>query len=713
MLNPSFASRLASGSLVAKRYRLTRQIGEGAMGAVWAAVDEVTTREVALKLLLRPDPEHRHRLLREARACGSLKHKNIIDVFDIMETETGEPFLVMQLLSGETVAEVLARKRRLDPTEAAAIGRDVSRALSAAHALQIIHRDLKPANIFLHHEPDIEGYVVKVLDFGIAKNLGVSDGLHTVAGGAVGSPFYMSPEQVRGDPTIDFRADIWALGVVLFEMITGVRPFQGETPEVFAKILTGEIPSVTRYVRRIDDRLAQLISRCLSRERDHRYASAAEVSAALEPLLQAAPAGPPFAPTVPALQGIPAPQPSSPALMTPHQPLTSGPQMPAVATPLPGLSPPGLSPPGLSPRPSPVATPPPGLGIPQARASSPGLLYSEPEDEDEAPTTFYKADEYQPDNAHGSSPALPQGGPSTVRWGETPQQPAGPSLDATAALETPFPEAPAWARGGTVKMSTEDMGRYRLPQASASVITSAPPAPPPPPGMMSSQGSIGPGGYIPPTYGAPYGGPQGGPMGSPLGQFGDEPNAQPHHPQGQPGGTPSSSVSPLMASGISPLVRDEGSTFTPLKLSKSMIALLVGLILALGIIGISLIIVLNDPSDDPASGTPEAGSALPETPLPGTTAAVPPGPPPEPPPEPPPPTPSAAQDTPPTPTGAAPKEAAPAVPVQTAKPQPTTQAATPRPTATATTTRTPTTTTTKKNCSKLKLLERQRCERGG
>ncbi|AKT42400.1 serine/threonine protein kinase [Chondromyces crocatus] len=709
MVNPSFVSRLVPGSIVAKRYRLTRQIGEGAMGAVWAAIDEVTTREVALKLLLRPDPEHRHRLLREARACGSLKHKNIIDVFDIMETESGEPFLVMQLLSGETVAEVLARKRRLETEEAASIGRDVTRALTAAHALQIIHRDLKPANIFLHQEPDIDGYVVKVLDFGIAKNLGASDGLHTVAGGAVGSPFYMSPEQVRGDPTIDVRADIWALGVVLFEMLSGVRPFQGETPEVFAKILTGEIPSVTRYVRRVDERLAQIVSRCLSREREHRYSSAAEVTALLEPLVRGQSANSPFAPGAPSLQGNRAPQPSSPG----QTPLASPPYTPAIATPLPGLATPGpapRSPMGL--------TPPPGMPAPPpSRGSNPGMMYLDNEDEDEAPTTFYKADEYIPPDPRGSSPGLPpgpamapglaQGGsqpPNTMRWGEGPPVPPGLSLDTTAALDSPYSDAPAWTRGGTVKMAADDMARYRLPQGSASVITSAPPAPPPPPGMMPSQGSVpGANPYGSPAYTASFG--------ASSGLYGEELSTQPLQPSGQPQGTPSSSFTPLMASGNAAFEGDGGASLMPRRLSRSMIALLVGLIVALGIIGVSLVMVLNDPKDDPASGTPDSDSSA--TPLPGATAAASASPLPEPPPTPePPPEAEPVAEPPPAPSASA--SAAPPstlVPAVTAKPQ----ATTPRPATTTTATRPATspTTTTKKNCAKLKLLERKRCERGG
>ncbi|WP_437992969.1 protein kinase domain-containing protein [Sorangium sp. So ce145] len=282
MPSPKSSTLLASGVLIDKKYRLLRQIGEGAMGVVWAAVNVATAREVALKLIHRPETEFRLRLQREARNCGALRHRNVIDIYDMGETEAGEPFLVMQLLTGETVAELLARRRRLDPPAAASIGRDVARGLAAAHAMHIIHRDLKPANIFLHREPDMDEPVVKVLDFGVAKNLSVNDGLHTVQGGAVGSPLYMSPEQVRAEPNVDHRADIWALGVVLFEMLTGMRPFQGDAQAVFMGILTGEIPTVSKYLRRVDQGLVDLIARCMRRDRADRIGSAAEVAALLD-----------------------------------------------------------------------------------------------------------------------------------------------------------------------------------------------------------------------------------------------------------------------------------------------------------------------------------------------------------------------------------------------------------------------------------------------
>ncbi|WP_438027194.1 protein kinase domain-containing protein [Sorangium sp. So ce233] len=276
-----------AGVTINGKYKLVAKIGEGAMGSVWSAVNIATGREVALKRMIRAEPELRVRLEREARSCGALQHRNIVDVYDMSETDAGEPFLVMQLLSGETLADLLLRRRRVEPEIGAGIGRDVARGLAAAHKLHIVHRDLKPSNIFLHREPGVDGWVVKVLDFGVAKNLSINDGLHTMPGGMVGSPLYMSPEQVRAERNIDHRTDIWTLGVVLFEMLTGERPFRGDAREVFAAILTGEIPTLARVLWRVDRRLVDIVARCMRRNREERFGTAAEVAELLDQIATA------------------------------------------------------------------------------------------------------------------------------------------------------------------------------------------------------------------------------------------------------------------------------------------------------------------------------------------------------------------------------------------------------------------------------------------
>ena len=270
------------GSVIGGKYRLITQIGEGAMGGVWSALHTGTHGRVAVKVVLRPDEDLHRRLEREARACATVRHKNVVEVHDLGRTEAGDPFLVMELLEGETLAELLRRRRSLPSHEAAAIGRDMARGLSAAHEKGIIHRDLKPANVFLHRQAGEDAPVVKVLDFGVSKNLQVFDGLRTKVGGPVGSPMYMSPEQALAVPDVDVRADLWSLGVVLFEMLTGEPPFSGDPIAILRLVVEGPIPSVSRRVHRIDPDLDRIVTGCLTRSRDERLGPADVVAARLD-----------------------------------------------------------------------------------------------------------------------------------------------------------------------------------------------------------------------------------------------------------------------------------------------------------------------------------------------------------------------------------------------------------------------------------------------
>lgn len=302
MFNPHVTTSLAQGALVAGKYRLLKQLGEGAMGVVWAARNEHTLGHVALKLILGPGSELRLQLLREAQACCKIQHKNVIQIHDVGQTDDGDPFLVMELLSGETLAELLGRARRLNSREAAVIGRDIARALGAAHDKGIVHRDLEPANIFLHNQPGEDMRVVKVLDFGLSKNLLGADGLGTLHGVPPGSAAYMSPEQARAERDIDARADIWSLGVVLFEMLTGERPFRGEAEEVIDRILNAEIPLASCRVRSVDPGLDRLILACLTRDREQRLWSIAEVERGLGPFTVDLPRS--RVPTLPGISGV-------------------------------------------------------------------------------------------------------------------------------------------------------------------------------------------------------------------------------------------------------------------------------------------------------------------------------------------------------------------------------------------------------------------------
>ena len=263
--------------MLAGKYELEKQLGRGAAGAVWAAVNVVTKRRVALKVLLDPEPRAAERLLREARAAGALKHPNVVDVYDVIVAEDGSPVLVLELLCGQTLEDLIRERAPMAQHEVAPIGRDVARALAVAHASGIVHRDLKPANIFLHRFGDAEP-VVKVVDFGISKNLLSDDGTLTQTGMAVGSPPFMSPEQVRGESEIDGRADLWALGVILYEMLSEVRLFEGRPHEVLMQVLNRPIRPIDELVPGLDPALVRLVGGLLERDLAKRTASADEVA---------------------------------------------------------------------------------------------------------------------------------------------------------------------------------------------------------------------------------------------------------------------------------------------------------------------------------------------------------------------------------------------------------------------------------------------------
>lgn len=257
------------------------------MGVVWAAINELTEREVALKLIrgIEATEDARGRLLREARACGRIVHRNVVQIYDVGETETGDPFLVMELLNGETVGDKLEREGKIAPEVAVRIIADTARGLRAAHGARVMHRDLKPSNLFLHYEPDTDAVVLKIVDFGVSKTLQTNSDF-TATGRTMGSPAYMSPEQVKGLKTVDHRTDLWSLGAVLAELISGRRVFHGLTPYgAAAEVLSGKIRSLNELAPGTDPRIVAFVDRCLQREVSKRFSSADEVLEALAPLL--------------------------------------------------------------------------------------------------------------------------------------------------------------------------------------------------------------------------------------------------------------------------------------------------------------------------------------------------------------------------------------------------------------------------------------------
>ena len=238
---------LREGDLIGSRYRLDRPLGEGGFAVVWSAVHAVTRRRVALKLLKEPfaaDVRVRQRFLREARVASAVRHPNVIAILDVFEHEGGRPVIVMDLLEGESLGDRIRRAGALPLDEVATIMLPVVSAVECAHGLGIVHRDLKPDNIFLARaaDPSDAPVEVKVLDFGIAKltaregDAARSGGL-TRTGALLGTPYYMSPEQIFGDGEVDARTDVWSIGVVLYECLAGVRPTQAESVGQIIRII--------------------------------------------------------------------------------------------------------------------------------------------------------------------------------------------------------------------------------------------------------------------------------------------------------------------------------------------------------------------------------------------------------------------------------------------------------------------------------------------
>jgi eukaryotic-like serine/threonine-protein kinase len=228
-LLPEEDAPLASGRMIGE-YRIDHELGSGTFGAVYAGEQPMIGKRVAIKVLHKKFATNSgvvSRFITEARAVNRIRHKNIIDIFSFGLVDDQQPYFVMELLDGITLGELLARKGRLGVAEALPILRGIADALDAAHEVGVTHRDLKPDNIFLATEKD-GGYFPKLLDFGVAKLISEELAHKTATGAAIGTPSYMAPEQCRGKP-IDHRADVYALGVVVHEMLTGQRLFEGES----------------------------------------------------------------------------------------------------------------------------------------------------------------------------------------------------------------------------------------------------------------------------------------------------------------------------------------------------------------------------------------------------------------------------------------------------------------------------------------------------
>ncbi|HSY24976.1 MAG TPA: serine/threonine-protein kinase [Polyangiaceae bacterium] len=275
------------GQILAGKYRVDGILGAGGMGVVVAAHHLQLDERVALKFLLPAalgNQEARMRFEREARAAVKIKSEHVARVSDVGTLENGSPYIVMEFLEGTDLAAWLRERGPLPVEQAVEFVLQAGEALAEAHSLGIVHRDVKPSNLFVVRRNDGHNSV-KVLDFGISKiATGNTDGSGTKTNFVMGSPFYMSPEQMRSSKDVTAQSDLWSLGVVLYELLSGSSPFTGDTfPEICVKIATEPPPSLRSVRAEVPPELEAVIERCLEKAPGQRFGDVADLAFALQP----------------------------------------------------------------------------------------------------------------------------------------------------------------------------------------------------------------------------------------------------------------------------------------------------------------------------------------------------------------------------------------------------------------------------------------------
>jgi serine/threonine-protein kinase len=317
-----------AGDVVAGKYLIARVLGEGGMGIVYEATHQRLRQRVALKMLLPAMLEHEvlvSRFEREARAAAQLRGRHVARVVDVDVTPDGLPYMVMDFLEGHDLQVEIDARGRIDVPEAVDWVLQACAAMVEAHQIGIIHRDLKPSNLFLAREGDLGTRIVKVLDFGISKIATDGEAKLTDAHTVMGTALYMSPEQVLASHAVDARTDIWALGVILYEALSGRVPWLGPAQQVAAAIVTTDPPDLCSLSPALPAELAAIVHTALRRDPDARFPDVRQLSAALAPfaragsvgrsLVEAAfpPGSSPRVPTIPTVSSAPSePMPSVP-----------------------------------------------------------------------------------------------------------------------------------------------------------------------------------------------------------------------------------------------------------------------------------------------------------------------------------------------------------------------------------------------------------------
>jgi eukaryotic-like serine/threonine-protein kinase len=286
MSDSSANSTIRSGDVIAGKYRVERVIGQGGMGTVVKARHTLLEQDVAIKVLaaeLASDPQYAARFLREAQTAVSIKGEHVVRVLDVGTRENGAPFMVMEYLEGQDLAAIVETSGPLHINDAVDYILQACEALAEAHVAGLTHRDIKPSNLFLAKRSD-GSPLVKLLDFGIAKPATATDTRLTATGAAMGSPSYMSPEQVRNAKTVDHRSDIWSLGASLHEMLAGAPPFHADTfPALCAAIIADEPTPLKTARSDTPAELQEIINKCLDKKPEGRYSDVAALAAALLP----------------------------------------------------------------------------------------------------------------------------------------------------------------------------------------------------------------------------------------------------------------------------------------------------------------------------------------------------------------------------------------------------------------------------------------------